>query len=267
MVLSYFYSCLFPGASVRTSNTRLIKKLVFFFPIILLPIFVAVKIKSPEIYESITQEDFFIEYMQAFFYFLSSVGSFFISTRFLKNRLPLYGILYVILGTGLLLVSFEEISWGQRIFNIHGPEYFFSRNTQNEISVHNLETIQPFVHKAYILVGLYGTCAWFIFILLGKIQRGFEILRFIVPDWFLSSYFFFVFCLYTVYENINYILYLIGPRGIGIFEMNELRRIAPHFLWRDQEPAELLLSLGFLLFVIVNGIRSRNISPIASSRA
>ena len=246
-------------------NTHLIKKLVFFFPIILFPIFVAVKITYPEIYELMIQEDSFVEYAQAFFYFLSSVGSFFISIRFLKKRFPLYGILYALLGTGLLLVSFEEISWGQRIFNIHSPEYFSSRNTQNEISFHNLKSMQPFVHKAYILIGLYGTCAWLI--LLSKIQKGLEILRFIIPDWFLSSYFFFVFCLYTVYENINYILYFIGPRGIGIFEMNELRRIFHHLSWRDQEPAELLLSLGFLLFVIVNGIRSRKMSPIASSRA
>jgi len=33
----------------------------------------------------------------------------------------------------------EEISWGQRIFNVETPEFFLANNVQNETNLHNLE--------------------------------------------------------------------------------------------------------------------------------
>lgn len=33
----------------------------------------------------------------------------------------------------------EEISWGQRIFNIQTPEFFLAKNVQSETNLHNLE--------------------------------------------------------------------------------------------------------------------------------
>ena len=59
--------------------------------------------------------------------------------------------------------------------------------------------------------------------------------NYLVPSWYLASYFLPVFLIYLYFDICAYL-------G-GFFLPLE---------WREQEPAELLMSLGFLLFVIVN---------------
>lgn len=86
-----------------------------------------------------------------------------------------------------------------------------------------------------MLVGAYGAFAWILVRLFAKGAKADydHIIDFVVPDWFISSYFFFVFFIYTL---------------LLFTWMNP-----PDFLLaRDQEPAELLLSMGFLLFVVSN---------------
>lgn len=199
------------------------------------------KLLSPDAYILLIKEDSFIEYTQAFFYFLSSILSFFVSINFLKNKIGMLGVLYLILAIGLLFTSLEEISWGQRIFHIANPDYFEKHNVQNEISFHNLDVVQPLLHKIYILTGAYGAFAWLFalpFVSRANEKRRY-ILNFVVPDWFISSYFFFVFFIYTVFD------YIIMPYAGGFL------------LWRDQEPIELLLSIGFLFFMATNYINLR----------
>ena len=217
------------------------KKFIFLFSIIFFLVSLCVKLVSPSKYMLLIQEDSVIEYAQAFFYFLSSMLSFFVAVMFLKNKIALHGILYCILALGLLFVSLEEISWGQRIFDIANPDYFSQHNVQNEISFHNLQTVQPYLHKFYILTGAYGAFAWlFVFPFASKRKmRCRHIVNYVVPDWFLSSYFFFVFLIYVLFDFIT------KPSPGGFL------------VWRDQEPLELLLSLGFLLFVSTNYIKLR----------
>ena len=99
------------------------KLFVFLFPITLFLIFLCIKLTSPDTYISLIQEDSVIEYAQAIFYLLSSILSILISIHFLKHRIALHGVLYGILAIGLLLISLEEMSWGQRIFKIENPDY------------------------------------------------------------------------------------------------------------------------------------------------
>ncbi len=217
------------------------KLFVFLFPIALFLIFLCIKLVSPGHYKLIIQEDSAIEYAQAFFYFLSSILSFIVSVKFLKNHIVLHGILYGVLAIGLLFVSIEEISWGQRILNIDTPDYFSQHNVQKEVSFHNLDTFQPHLHGFYILVGAYGAFAWLFvlpFMSRGK-MKGCNIVNFVVPDWFISPYFFFVFLIYTLFEHVA------RPYRGGFL------------VWRDQEPLELLLSLGFLFFLVTNYIKLR----------
>jgi len=171
------------------------KILIFLFPITLFLIFLSIKVTSPDTYILIIQEDSVIESAQALFYFLASIFSLLISIRFLKNRLALHGILYSILTVGLLFICLEEISWGQRIIGIENPDYFSEHNVQNEISIHNLDTVQPLLHKIYILTGFYGAFAWiFVWLFVSKAKtKSSHIVNFVVPDWFTSSYFFYIF--------------------------------------------------------------------------
>ena len=210
--------------------------LVFLFPIIIFLIFLCIKIVSPNAYTHLIQEDSSMEYAQALFYFLSSMLSCLISAVSLKNKLALHGILYGVLTIGLLFISLEEISWGQRVFDIENPAYFEQHNVQNEVSFHNLDTVQPLLHNIYILLGAYGAFAWlFVLPLASRAKlKCHHIFNFVVPDWFVSSYFIFVFLIYTLLE------YIARPYAGGFL------------VWRDQEPVELLLSLGFFLFSLIN---------------
>ena len=210
--------------------------LVFLFPIIIFLIILCIKSVSPNTYTHLIQEDSGMEYAQAFFYFLSSIISCLISAVFLKNKLALHGVLYGVLTIGLLFISLEEISWGQRLFNIDNPAYFEQHNVQNEISFHNLDTVQPQMHHIYILIGAYGAFAWlFVLPLASRAKLKCQhIINFVVPDWFVSSYFIFAFLLYTFWA------YIASPYDGGFL------------VWRDQEPIELLLSLGFFLFSLIN---------------
>jgi len=51
-----------------------------------------------------------------------------------------YRAFYGVLALACLFVVGEEISWGQRIFNIATPEFFEAHNLQNETNLHNFFT-------------------------------------------------------------------------------------------------------------------------------
>ena len=90
-----------------------------------------------------------------------------------------------------------------------------------------------------IEVGLYGSFSWVVLACLDLV--GFDrpqkfLIPYLSPRWFLSSYFFLV----AIY--FFYLAYLF-PK-VSLLNMG----------FRDQEPMELILSFGFLLFVVVNRI-------------
>ena len=157
--------------------------------------------------------------------------------RLLKHKRPLQGLPFFALAIGLLLVSLEEISWGQRIFGLTNPDYFKQHNVQGEISLHNLDTVQPFLNRIYVLTGGYGAFAWiWVSRTRAARDRGLDLM---VPDWFLSSYFVFCFLFYATAE------WWVKPHTEGFF------------VWRDQEPPEMLMSLGFLLFAWISHRKSK----------
>jgi len=63
-------------------------------------------------------------------------------------------------GVALILVALEEISWGQRIFDITTPEQLAAINTQSELTLHNNELIWPMVYWGYLAIALHGAFAW-----------------------------------------------------------------------------------------------------------
>lgn len=226
------------------------KMFIFLFPITLFLIFLCLKLVLPDAYISLIQEDSVIEYSQAVFYLLASMIAFVVSMKFLHNKMTMNGILYGILAIGLLFIFLEEVSWGQRVFKIATPVYLEQHNCQKEISIHNLEVVQCKLHKLYMILGAYGAFAWIVAIpFLSKAKATyFYVAKVVVPDWFVSSYFFFTFFIYFLFE------YVSQPH-LGSF-----------LVWRDQEPAELLLSLGFLSFVTINYVRLRICLSSTSSK-
>ncbi|MBM3296923.1 MAG: hypothetical protein FJY83_04915 [Candidatus Aminicenantes bacterium] len=228
------------------------KTLVFLLPLILFSAFFLLKLTRPDFYASLIEEDSAIEYLQAVFYIAASVAALLVSIRLLRNGMTAAGILYALLAAGMLFASLEEISWGQRIFRIPSPAYFERHNWQRELSIHNLNGVQKKLHGIYVLVGACGSFAWILALVVFRgAKAGIRrLIDFVVPEWFISSYFFPTFLVYATFE-------FVSRPGPGTFLVN-----------RDQEPAELLLSLGFLALAISKTIRLRQSGVVpARSRA
>lgn len=91
--------------------------------------------KFPLAYIVATYEDMVGEWAQVFLFAV---------TMLLSIRVAVYKSSYRLFFTVLALACFyvvgEEISWGQRIFNLTTPEFFAAHNLQNETNLHNFFT-------------------------------------------------------------------------------------------------------------------------------
>ncbi len=218
-----------------------IKKLIFWIPIILFASFIFLKLFFSDAYLKMIQEDSTIEDFQAGFYFLSFLVAMIITFRYLVRRSYAMTGMYFLFAIAMLMICFEEISWGQRIFEIQNPDYFEEHNTQKEISIHNLTLFQHLISEVYILIGFYGAFTWLIIPLLIS-QEKVEKIKFLYPPWYISSFFLVVFIVYFFLEWI--IPLFVTAFGVESMDLGNF------FVWRDQEPAELILSLGFLIFLL-----------------
>jgi len=235
------------------TRTRFLKGVLFSFPIILIVFFVFLKLEFNKLYLDMAREDSFIEYAQSLIYFLSSLFAFSVGIGFLKNKLRLYGWLYIILSLGFIFVCAEEISWGQRIFDMTPGDYFKKHNLQFEITLHNLDTTQPYLGELFMMIGLFGSFSWLI--MPRKVRANYSAeMNYFIPDWFLTFYFFPMFFVRAYFAYVSWIV--VRWSGINAFRVGN--QCNGYFIgWKDSEPAELLLSLGFLLFVMINKHRQK----------
>ena len=215
--------------------------ILFVLPFFLFAFFLWLKFTNVEIYHRIIQEDHVLEYQQFFFYFLAGLICIPLARNLLRSGFRLHGVLYSGLAILLFFVALSEISFGQRIFDFETPEVVAERNVQDELTFHNLDFVQEHVHPAYILVGAFGAFAWLLRLPFRLGQHS--VWRFVIPDWYVSSWFFFLFFIYSVIE----IARVFEPTILG-FEI----AIGSPVIYRDQEPAETFLATGFLIFVIDN---------------
>jgi hypothetical protein len=93
---------------------------------------------------ALIKEDGFYESVGALCFFTASVLFFILYFRSLSgNNLLVFStrknIFYFLLGILFLFVAGEEISWGQRIFNLQTPAFFQDKNIQGELNLHNLD--------------------------------------------------------------------------------------------------------------------------------
>jgi len=89
----------------------------------------------------ITKEDGIIEYLGAFFLFLTSLLLFLTCFFYLRknNKTRYQKIIFIFFALAFFLAAGEEISWGQRVFDFKTPQYLKTINDQNEINLHNID--------------------------------------------------------------------------------------------------------------------------------
>lgn len=211
--------------------------IVLLVPLFIIAGFAAVYVHSPDWYLLLIREDGISEDIQAAAYFLASTIGVATAVRVRKLKQKYIYWLFIMFALGTLIIGFEEISWGQRIFGFKTPDVIAVSNTQTEFTAHNIRSVEQHLPKIVIIVGLCAALAW-IFIR-NPNENTTDVRRFITPDWYLSLYFILIsaFNIYRYYIKSPDMHYLVHEE-IGF--------------WRHQEVFELLIALGLLFFALSN---------------
>lgn len=187
-------------------------------------------------YTGLVREDGPVEYATSAAYLAAGAVAAIVARGLLRRDERVLGGLWCGLAVALVLAAFEEISWGQRLFGVQTPELLAS-NVQHEMNLHNMPWAQRGLHGAYVVVGLFGALAWTLVPARGA-PRVREVAHWLVPAYALFSFFLPVAVFYLVLD-------LTPARWVG----SDGLRFGFVSLY-DQEPAELLLALGFLAFAL-----------------
>jgi hypothetical protein len=240
---------------ILSRNQELLsKKIIFIAPLAAILGFAIIFFSLPyEYYIWLIREDGIVEYGTAICYFAAFTVAFSVAKSLYKSRNILYAFLWFILFLGLFYIAMEEISWGQRILHIRTPEMFANINYKKEMNTHNTKWFP--LYQLYVVAGFYGS---FIRLLIpGKLKQLYhEKVNLIAPPYFLFFYFFPAFVVYSYYA-------FVYPFETSLFGAHFLRDRFINMRDPLQEPSELLLSMGFLLFVLINKYRQKTGKMIA----
>ncbi|MEM7549141.1 MAG: hypothetical protein AAF363_05695 [Bacteroidota bacterium] len=88
--------------------------------------------------ESYMREDGFVEYGTAVFFLVSSIIAFIYAFKLKGNKKGLFFPVTFFIGILFFFVAGEEVSWGQRMFEVKSSEFFEENNAQGETNLHNL---------------------------------------------------------------------------------------------------------------------------------
>ncbi|NJQ98559.1 MAG: hypothetical protein HC784_15145, partial [Hydrococcus sp. CSU_1_8] len=145
-----------------------------------------------------------------------------------------FGVILLLLAILFLFIALEEVSWGQTFFKWETPDFLEEVNVQQETSLHNLVWFHYSLRDAIIVVSFLGGVSWWLASLFKLTHKFKQFIKYLIPDWYLSSFFIVSFILSAILK---------------------FQDILTFFISKDQEFAELILSLGFLLFVLTNYFR------------
>lgn len=229
------------------------------FPAFFIVVSLLVKVLTPRLYSYAIREDGLIEWAAALAF--AAAGGFAapLASRLWRDRRKGLGLLYAGLAAGMALAALEEISWGQRVLDIESPEYFVEHSTKEEINLHNLQQFP--LGLVFIAVGFYGAFARLL--VPGSLKRRFPFeVELLTPRYSVATYFLPTLLLYGYFEYFYYTV--IRPLGITI--RRDYQWGDEHFIvGKDQEPVELLLAIGFLVFVLNNWQRHRALNSATTS--
>lgn len=126
-------------------------------------------------------EDGFIEWLTVVALLITSCIAFSYLFKLASKRSWLFFIVVLVICVFCFFCAGEEISWGQRIFNIKSSEYFLKNNSQKEITIHNLVINNQKLNKIIFSQFLIAAAAVYLIILPLLYNKNQSILKFI--DW------------------------------------------------------------------------------------
>ncbi len=137
----------------------------FFWPLPLssfLP-FTIFSLLSPNWFEIFGQEDHLVEWLTVVALLWLALNAGHWRLRLAKTAVNIWKKrLLLLLLVGSLIIAGEEISWGQRIFDITTPAELAEINVQGETTLHNIQLVQDKMFYAYLLLGFIGSFGWLV---------------------------------------------------------------------------------------------------------
>jgi hypothetical protein len=210
---------------------------IVIFPLLIGLILIIIQIDA-KYYRYINQEDNLVEWLT--FAFLIGAGLLSLVSAFRAYKSgDQYLWFYLLFGIACIILGFEEISWGQRIFQVESPEFFMENSDQQEINVHNVLNLWFSVrtkHVAAFVLFIFGVCLPLL-AMNKKMKTLFKKLRIVVPPLFLAWGF-----------------------ALGAFLTLDI------FSGQEEEVAELFLSLALLLFIILENLKTVGSRQITARR-
>jgi hypothetical protein len=217
---------------------------------------------------SLFEEDGVFENASALSFFISSLlfSSLFITiwkTEAKHTKLKIGHYLMLILGFLFFVFAGEEISWGQRIFNVETPDLLKEINVQREINLHNVrifDVTEPNGHlpkkgmARMITANRMFSIFWFVFCVvipvLNRLSKSLadlmkKIAFPVVPLW-ISAFFILNFVVSKAIQEIGffkdlYVRMTSGDMSAGfLFRLTEIKEFGYAFLF-------FVFSLEFLL--------------------
>ncbi len=196
---------------------------ILFLPLVAFGYLAFARLFPFNIFLEIVKEDKLIEYLQFFVLLGGAVANGILAMKLFPNKnTKIMALVHGFLALGFLVVTGDEISWGQRLLDIETTETFAVHNRQGEISLHNLYTFEWLVIYAYVIIawlGLLGRKIVKMLGLLAKYKNYFAIAQ-------TAGYFLLPTCFFT--------LQLISPGAVREWS----------------EPAELFLYAGMVLWTV-----------------
>jgi hypothetical protein len=153
-------------------------------------VLVAASRLDPSLFRLITNEDRVLEWSQFAAYAATVPVALAVAMRLWRGGERLGAGVFLLLAVGALLIAGEEISWGQRIFDVETPETLNALNRQGEIGVHNISSVEHVLIVGFMLAGLYGSLVPWLALRHPLAKRR---LGLFVPPLYLTSFFFVVF--------------------------------------------------------------------------
>lgn len=210
------------------SETKM--KLLCAAPLVVLLLGVVAALMGKEVYKMYTGEDQLGEYLQvvcwcASLWLAIKVASHRGHDRYIRA-------LYWVIVIGIFFLMGEEVSWGQRWFDLQTPEEIRVINKQEELNIHDLYGIDVALKWLQLLAGMYGVFMPLIVLRSRQLQPFRESMWYIVPHFTLMP-FFGALILWRLYRN------LFDPPKEFYFVISEY-----------SEVMELGLAVVFLLFLV-----------------
>ena len=227
-------------------------KLIKVFLVAGLPLFWLVSILLSQLdastFYDLNAEDGPIENLQVLVLLAACLVSGAILWNLLRQNQRGWAFFYALVCLGLFFLAGEEISWGQRIFGAATPDWFLQYNQQREISVHNLRVITNVMQRSADVVAVLLVIISAASVRIRPATRE----RWCAGLWMPPPIFIPAWLCFASY------------RGARIYHaISHLTKRVPPILSRLQEPAELILYIGALAFVVMVLMQVRRVPKSA----